>query len=84
MHVFTQCPQGGVAIDKLAFGVDKKRAVRVAVKRNTDISTRGDNLLLERFNVERPAITIDITTVRLVIDGHNARSQLLEQMRSKC
>ena len=62
-------PQRGVAIDDLAAFIDKQCTVSVAIKSHAEIRTCCDDLSLQMFEMQRTAILIDISPVRLVVNG---------------
>ncbi len=64
-----------VAIDDRAMFVDDDQPVGVAIERDADIGTAGNDRFLQQLRMGRPAGVIDILAVGLDTDGDHFRPQ---------
>src|SRR5258705_10127814 len=78
---FTACfqivshnPHGRVPIDKIAYCVDKERAISITVERYAKICSLLHHPSLQTLDMQRAALAINVISVRLVSDREDARA----------
>ena len=71
----------GVAIHQPSLGRNQHRAVRIAVERHPCIGAGFQNRLAQPFDMQRAAIEVDISAVRLIADRRDLRAGFTETAR---
>ena len=71
-------PHSRVPIDEMSLVVDEQRSVGIAIKCDTQVGVFVDYSLTKRINVKRPAIAIDVASIRRRIDGEHFRTEACE------
>ena len=79
----TENPQGGVTVHEVSFTIDKQRPIRIAVESHAQIGTLLDHSLLQRFDVQRTTLAIDVSTIRITINRDHLCAESCEQSRSQ-
>ena len=80
-HIVRQYPHRRVAINQIAVSINEQRAIRVAVKRHTEIGAFCHDSALQAFDMQRPAIQIYVAAIGLIIYGDDASAQTAEEFR---
>ena len=74
-HAQGEDGQDLVAVDDIAFRVDREATIRVTIMRDADVGSMLDNGRDEVVQVSAAAALIDVEAVRRRMDGHHARAR---------
>src|SRR5437763_1526247 len=70
-----------ITVDGPPFCVDREHAIPVSVERDTEVRANPRDAVLQGVEVRRPAIDVDVGTVRRVSDRGDTCAELLERLR---
>ena len=70
-----------IAIDNLAFLIHTEAAVRIAIVRNTEVSTVFNDSLLQRLHMCRATVLIDVDAIRQRMDDLDLRAERTQHFR---
>src|SRR5689334_19618700 len=80
-HVTGKYPHCRVAVYEIAFGIDEQCSISIAIESNAHVSVFSQDAFLQSLDMERTAIEIDVSTVRLIVDGDYSGPEVAKEFR---